>query len=163
MLKNISTFRLSIYLVLTLVIACSSKQYQFVKVPELEVYRDVIAEISDNNLGVENTNLYFAKDIENEDETKITLATCTRFDFNFLGNNFIEINERYWYSLTEVQRVVLLSHELLHCDCDKGHINDLLEDGCESSIMHEYAPDLSCINKHFVRYMTEIKLGCGKE
>lgn len=153
-------FRTLFYLTVVLLAVSCFKKFQFVKVPELEIYRTFIQDLSKDKLGVKGTNLYFVDDIENKKEDEVTLATCTRYDFKILGDNYIEINKKSWQKLNEEQRVLLVSHELLHCDCDMEHNDTILNDGCPSSISHSHAPDLYCIKAHFVRYFDEISLGC---
>jgi len=160
MLKHVSLIRILFYLTIIILAVSCSKKFQFKKVQELENYRDVIERITKGKLGLKGTNLYFVDDLKNDNDFETTLATCYSYEVKFIGDNYIEFSKTAWQRLNNIQRLVLMSHELLHCDCNMDHKDDILEDGCPASVMHTFAPRLECIEKHLVRYFDEIKLGC---
>lgn len=101
------------------------------------------------------------------------------------GSNFreIDIDRKYWNSITDKQKEALVFHELTHCYCLRKHdygegslypdaktskfaksqkldffiiAPGYLVDGCPSSIMYPYVVGTKCMKKYEDYYLSEM-------
>jgi hypothetical protein len=128
------------------------------KVPstELEKYRKIVQEISNNKLGTKDFTIGFIKAPK---KVPNLLGRCT-----FILNNFnkeIDIVESAWYDLGYAEKIILIAHEFKHCECNMYyHIKDKYSDDCPKNIMNEHLPIGLCIVTHLNDYMADIRRGC---
>jgi hypothetical protein len=124
---------------------------------ELDKYRAKIYKMSKGKLGTKNISLGFIKTPKDKQEL---LGVCTFILPKF--QNEIDITVPSWYYLSDRRKLLLVAHEYRHCECDHYyHTDEKLEDGCPQSIMHTYLIEDKCVNRHFGRYVDEIRRGCG--
>jgi hypothetical protein len=69
--------------------------------------------------------------------------------------NYIAIDKTYWKYSNFRERVLLVFHELGHCDQYLLHDTRLRKDGCPLSIMYPNSPSKKCLNKYFDEYISE--------
>lgn len=75
--------------------------------------------------------------------------------------NYIRIDKKDFEKLNRKSKVILLAHELGHCECGSSHINGYSKDGCPLHFMNRVAPDRSCIRKHWRKYISQTrKIDC---
>jgi hypothetical protein len=92
------------------------------------------------------------------------------------GNREILLDEDYWNLSSDLNKEMLIAHELGHCLCNRDHtsyedlgffkknfyrlisekINGFLYDGCPDSLMHYSDFSEFCYVKHFMYYWTEM-------
>lgn len=69
----------------------------------------------------------------------------------------IAVDPEYWDDAKELDRELLVFHELGHCVLDQlVHRNSTLSDGCSGSIMDEYHIGAYCYDKHYDYYIEEL-------
>ena len=88
---------------------------------------------------------------------KTILSQCN------LVTSRVTINPEYWYRwrTSQLRRKGIVYHEMVHCVCKIMHINDLLPDKCAVSLMHKYLPNDKCLERHWKRYIKDLKNRCG--
>jgi len=112
--------------------------------PEFEPYVELFLDYA--NIPSINVDMYFNNQSGN------VIGVCkTR------GNEKkIEIDGVWWYSASELDREILIFHELGHCVLGQGHRNYTLSDGCRGSVMDEYHIGAYCYEKHYDYYLEEL-------
>lgn len=50
--------------------------------------------------------------------------------------NYIQLSKSFWFKVGDSTRIVLLFHELGHCDLEREHIEEYFPDGCPKSFMN---------------------------
>lgn len=111
---------------------------------------------------------------------QMILGTSNRV---ILGGNEIDINRKYWKTLSYAERDLLILHEMGHAVCKLAHsdynpnpvisilesvlvllgqmtIRDNFPDGCPSNAMSTLMPSTMCIQKHYIAYMISLQEGC---
>lgn len=69
---------------------------------------------------------------------------------------WISIRRSYWDKATDISRLGLIYHELIHCEFEiHVHYNTLYSDYCPTSIMNNYLPSVYCLNKYWNSYVNE--------
>lgn len=68
----------------------------------------------------------------------------------------IEIDPEWWSKANDLNREILMFHELGHCVLSQGHRNYELSDHCPGSIMDTYHIGAYCYNKHYDYYIDEM-------
>lgn len=101
----------------------------------------------------------------------------------YIGRNVreISVNPKIWKSSSYEERWELVTHELVHCLCNRSHSwsggrykefleedkvektkeNGYFDDGCSMSIMHPRMQGRYCIAKHWDHYRSELKEKCS--
>lgn len=116
--------------------------------PKLEPYRQEVLFLTEGKLG-HFTKIGFDKNIGEN-----TLGNCRRALF---GND-IGINPRLWRTISHQEKIVILAHELLHCEKDVDHVEGYGMDGfCPKHIMHPQSGGYWCIKSYFDEYMEQAK------
>ena len=73
------------------------------------------------------------------------------------GGNYIYINSKHWYGLSEHLKIALIFHELGHCLLGRSHTTARYEvDGCPTSLMFPYLVSLICYNRYYDDYIDEL-------
>ena len=91
-----------------------------------------------------------------EDENWV--GVCTKW----LRSNYreIKVDKFYWENANELEREQLIMHELGHCELDRGHRDETLDNECPASIMRSYVfyrRELeNCYDVDFDYYMEEL-------
>jgi len=60
------------------------------------------------------------------------------------------------------ERVALVYHEMAHCVCNKGHLNEIMPNGCHKSLLNKSLLNVGCLTYNFEYYLDEIKKGCDE-
>lgn len=119
------------------------------------------------------------------DSVKITMADIEhpKVGLCWYENDpkLINLDTKTWNSYSELQKEVLIFHELAHCVCRLEHAHfrgtykddsavpfehkdrikaGYLEDGCPVSIMYPTVTDSTCYKKHREHYRYELNLRC---
>jgi hypothetical protein len=119
------------------------------------------------------------------DNVKITMANLrpptAGVCWPYKTTKLIYLDTKTWQEYSELQKEVLLFHELAHCVCDLDHTHfqgvypenpvvpetaqerikaGFLDDGCPVSIMYPKVLTHSCYKKHRKLYRYEINLRC---
>lgn len=72
------------------------------------------------------------------------------------GKKQIILDHSYWNQATEVEKTILVWHELGHCVLDRRHMDIMLPDTCPYSIMYYQQFDTNCFDKHYDHYVQEL-------
>lgn len=107
-----------------------------------------IEDLDDINIGFSNIN-------NKTLETK-TIGFCRK---NIFYKEII-LDKETWNKYSFNKKFILLSHELIHCHCDKEHTDQYLDDKCPSDIMNKTMPNDYCIKKHLTNYIARMYDGC---
>lgn len=122
---------------------------------ELEVMVDLIYTISGGNLGVAPIPIGFIKR-----KKGTNLAGACHFSLKNFGYE-VDIVKEVWDNLETVERLILVSHELIHCECASfGHVKVEFSEGCYS-VMNDQMPSYRCVKRHLAKYLLDIRRGCG--
>lgn len=85
------------------------------------------------------------------------IGTCTRrvvTSSKTIVYKYISIKRSYWEEATDVSRLALIYHELIHCELGvKGHIDDRHEDDCATNFMNTFLPSAYCLDKYIDSYV----------
>jgi len=162
---------LTVFLFSAIIVSCST-----VRVKDRPEFHDVAPEFRDlNNQYIKMANskgIYFTrhvtigfKDIPKSD----TMARC------IYGKNFreIEVDRKYWKSMSSTQKMIVIWHESSHCYCGRDH--DYAEDKeydvdenpennsaayysdkCPVSLMYPMAITDKCMESHYKNYINEM-------
>lgn len=82
------------------------------------------------------------------------VAICKKYKTKSL--NVIHINKKEWNNASELQKKLVLIHEIGHCDKDLEHTNVLLKDGCPASIMYQSLFSSECFKKYEKKYYNQV-------
>jgi hypothetical protein len=117
---------------------------------ELKPYINKVIKLSKKNLGTTIKRVgFFSK------ESKV-LGRC------YLVNKTISINKLHWKFLSEWSKIMLIAHELIHCECRKGHTSGRRWDDCPISIMHPTDGGDYCNKRYKKQYIKEMQnIGCN--
>lgn len=74
-----------------------------------------------------------------------------------VGIRHVTLNARYWNTLNDKERTLLLFHEITHCLYGKGHDDRRMDDNCPLSLMHSVGIVGLCAEKHFYSYIQKHK------
>jgi hypothetical protein len=132
--------------------------------PELEDPLAMVYLVSNGTLSRTIKHVgFFKEETEEEDGYKV-IGTCSWFTNwdNIALIPQIQLHRETWGRYTNTQKIILLAHELYHCECDGDHKDEYFEDGCQAHYMHSYMPSKSCINDHWEEYSKQIKKGCSE-
>lgn len=112
---------------------------------EIKPYLKEIISLSKGNLG-KNTNRagFFKKDNK-------VLGTCN------MRTDDISLNRKHWKKLSKWDRIMLLAHEVIHCECGIEHFTELYWDGCPKSIMHTHDGGIYCNRRYKKEYIKEMQ------
>ena len=88
------------------------------------------------------------------DDLPGTIVGTCRMTFFPLGQE-ITIDNSYWRGADEYGKFYIILHEYVHCYFHRLHTEELLPDGCPSSIMYPNVVYDVCGRRHFNRYINE--------
>lgn len=111
---------------------------------DIEPYVEDVYKISEGNLDGKSLdyNFYF---LDNQE-----LGFC----FEALGR--VGINRKYWYKLSEKDKILLIAHEIAHCVKSADHV-DTKEGICYTNFMSSYSTTDECTNKYYEQYVEQMK------
>jgi hypothetical protein len=72
-------------------------------------------------------------------------------------NKIIYINPKRWSDLSKIQKKLVLTHEIGHCDKLLEHNTKLRKDGCPVSVMYPTVFSNACFLKYERQYIKEIQ------
>lgn len=113
--------------------------------PKVASYVQEIGILSNGNLGSSVRGIGF-----------MTFA-----DSNVLGRcrplwKEIQLSETYWNNSEYKERIILLAHEIAHCEKRIGHINGQYK-GCPDHFMSSHDGGFFCNNKYWYKYIKQMK------
>jgi hypothetical protein len=82
------------------------------------------------------------------------VAICKKYKTESL--NVIYINKKEWDKTSELQKKLVLIHEIGHCDKNLEHDNKLLKDGCPASIMYQSLFSSKCFKQYEKKYYNQV-------
>lgn len=68
----------------------------------------------------------------------------------------IEVKRSKWDKFTDLQKKIIVYHELGHCLFNRDHVEHKLQDNCPESIMNEFVLSDLCIDRHYEHYIMEL-------
>lgn len=136
-----------LYILLFLVISCSSKPKISVNVDNRKSNSIIKSELKKMNIK-NKTPIEFSKVNDKY------VAICKQYKVSSL--NVVYINKKIWNTLSQAQKKLTLLHELGHCDKNLEHDNSLQKDGCPVSIMHSKLFSSNCFIKHEKTYLKQV-------
>lgn len=113
--------------------------------PEFKEFVKVVRHLSNDNLGKNTKRIGFIE------EDSSVLGRCNPI------TNTISINKKHWYTLSKWSKVMLITHEIIHCECKIGHIKGIRWDGCPKSIMYPRDGGEYCNDRYRFEYAKEIQ------
>jgi len=129
---------------------------------ELEHTRGLLKELSDGKLGADRVSIAFSKELPEYVKGSDVFFVMGRCNFSWSNMQFeVDINKTRWYYQPLRRKLMLLAHEFGHCQCvNFTHTDKKLKDGCASHYMNGQLPQDNCIDKHWNRYVKQMKEGC---
>jgi hypothetical protein len=129
---------------------------------DLEYTRELLKDLSKGALGDDRVSIEFRKDLPEYIKGTDVFFVMGRCNFSWSNMRFeVDINENRWYYQSSKRKLMLLAHEFGHCQCvNFTHTDKLMKDGCASHFMNGQLPQVMCINKHWNRYVKQMKEGC---
>ena len=115
--------------------------------PEFQPYVDKFMELG--NISHMSVDMYF------EDQTGYIIGTCLVRG----QERRIEIDPAWWWSANNLDREIVIFHELGHCVLNQRHRDNLLFDGCSGSVMNTYHIGSYCYGLHYDYYIQELFSG----
>ena len=114
---------------------------------DLEFYVDMVYELTDGTLGGKIERMGFDKELDNK-----ILGTCYHL------TDEISIHPENWKSLSEKERILLVAHEIAHCECKQEHVESKSEKSwCPEHFMAPTAGGAYCSRIHFDKYIKQMK------
>ena len=125
---------------------------------ELREMANYIYDYSDGKMGNPLIPITFLDLSEEEaDQGEEVVGQCR------LGwNTEIVISKKYWDNVNTMSRMLLIAHELAHCECDLDHLDDEYKDGCPKHYLNSTTINYYCRNKYKEEYLKQIAQGCGE-
>lgn len=125
--------------------------------PHFRPYVEYVYYIAGNRIGKVNQVGFYA---DEENTSPNTLGECS-ITFPKLTPE-IDINMVKWYTLNELEKFLLIAHEMLHCGCKHfKHFDVLMKDGCPLHYSNGVIASADCIDKHFSEYIFQVSQGCN--
>lgn len=112
---------------------------------EFKPYVEAVKYFSKGNLGHKTYRMGFSN------ENNKVLGRCYHI------NNTIEINKKHWTSLSKWSKVMLIAHEIVHCECGHGHNDETYWDGCPKSLMDSLDGGEYCNRRYQKEYIKEMQ------
>lgn len=160
--KSILRITLLVLFFQTVLWSCAAGVWRFFPLhkdvePDLDVHREALLIITEGKLGTKDIRVGFSP--------KLGSGTVGRCNFVWSSlSHEIDINMSHWNYFTSPEKIVVLAHEYIHCQCNfYGHLGERFSDGCPDNIMYPMLPERACINRHYGLYLKQIKQGCPKE
>ena len=121
-----------------------------------------LKDISNGKLGADRVSIQFSRELPEHRKGADVFFVMGRCNFSWSNMKFeVDINEVRWYYQPLRRKLMLLAHEFGHCQCvNFTHTDKKLKDGCASHYMNGTLPQDSCIDKHWNRYVNQMKEGC---
>lgn len=111
----------------------------------IEPYLKDVRKFSNNNLNYRGLHVNYSNLKSN------TLGTC------FFYRKEILINKNKFSTMNYYDKILLLAHEITHCQKKKGHINKLDKKGCPAHFMHYSDFGSWCNRVNFKKYVKQMK------
>ena len=129
---------------------------------ELEHTRGLLKDLSNGKLGADRVSIQFSRELPEYVRDADVFFVMGRCNFSWSNMQFeVDINETRWYYQSLRRKLLLLAHEFGHCQCvNFTHTDKKLKDGCTSHYMNGQLPQNDCIDKHWNRYVKQMKEGC---
>ncbi len=70
--------------------------------------------------------------------------------------SYIEINREYWPTISELQKINLIFHELGHCALNRDHVESDSVRICPISFMHYQIMSTDCLFNNYDLYLEEM-------
>jgi hypothetical protein len=87
------------------------------------------------------------------------IGLCTPLVLSTLSSEIV-LWKNFWSTASEIERKLLIYHELGHCECHRFHDNTILPDGCAKSIMNEFLSVGFCAQLHYSDYIVDLQEKC---
>ena len=84
-------------------------------------------------------------------KNKITLGIC-----QFKTVPTIYLNKSQYFQLSPLQQEVVVFHELGHCILGLAHLNQLMDDGCPTTVMYPELLSTICYERHRRHYLRHL-------
>lgn len=120
---------------------------EYGKHPDFRPYIKEIKKLSKGNLSAKGLHIHYTN------FRPKALGTC------YSWRNEILINKKHWQNMTEYDKILLLAHEITHCQKGIKHIDGLTYWGCARHYMYFKDTGKWCNRnrfKHYVKQMQEI-------
>lgn len=74
----------------------------------------------------------------------------------FPMQRLVQLQRAYWNQGSEINREIVVFHELGHCQLKREHTYHAYEDNCPISVMNPVLPNAPCYQKHYTDYINEL-------
>lgn len=132
-----------VFLVIALVLVNTPNSFE--SNPVLEAYVKKVERLSKGNIK-SNIQINFA------DLNTPVIGTCYQ-----TAIRYIEIDKEAFDVFTEKKRLLVIAHELAHCQCNYDHIEILDSNSCPYHFMYPATPSFECLYKNWNRYVRQMK------
>lgn len=112
---------------------------------DLKPYVENVYKVSKGNLNGRKLHIGFTKFRENQ------LGTC------FPWRDQITINKKHWQDMNHYDRILLIAHEIAHCQKGIKHIDGLTYWGCAKHFMHYQDTGKWCNRTRFKEYVKQMQ------
>lgn len=147
-LKNLLKSKNMNFIIVSLITATFFWYNMPVKVgidPKIKPYLIDMQMLSKNNLRYKGLNINYSNLKSN------TLGTCSFYKKEIL------INKKRFSTMSYYDKILLLAHEVAHCQKGIGHINKLDKKGCPEHFMHYSDFGSWCNRINFKKYVKQMK------
>ena len=151
MIRSIFNGALLAGIVLVVSFSCTHTPVGDVLQFEKEVFKQA------SGRGMISTDVYFV-----EKDTPGVLAYCVSFGKPAILK-YIGIEVADWENLKMFQKLYLVLHEYIHCECDMSHVDGYLTDGCNASIMGSGMTSEYCAQTHLRLYLNQVREYCSEK
>lgn len=118
---------------------------EYGKHPDFRPYINKVKELSKGNLSAKGLHISYTN------FSPKLLGTC------FTWRNEILINKKHWQNMNHYDRVLLIAHEIAHCQKNIKHINGLDYWGCAKHFMHYQDKGMWCNRTRFKEYVKQMQ------
>lgn len=115
------------------------------KDPDFRPYINAVKKLSKGNLSAKGLHIHYTN------FRPKALGTC------FTWRNEILINKKHWQKMTHYDRILLMAHEITHCQKGIKHLNGLTYWGCAKHYMHWQDTGMWCNRIRFKEYVKQMQ------
>lgn len=118
---------------------------EYGKDPDFIPYINTVKKLSNGNLSAKGLHIHYTN------FRPKALGTC------FTWRNEILINKKHWQKMTHYDRILLMAHEITHCQKGIKHLNGLTYWGCAKHYMHWQDTGNWCNRIRFKEYVKQMQ------
>ncbi len=134
-----------LYLVMTSMMYLFYTPLEYGRHKDFKPYIKEVRRLSKGNLSGKKISMNYTEYRPN------ALGTCLPW------RNEIIINKKHWQTMSHYDRILLIAHEIAHCEKGIKHINGLEFWGCAKHFMHHQDTGKWCNRTRFREYVKQMQ------